>query len=135
MILKEYLVEWTIELNAESPEDAARQALAIQRDPESTANVFICFADSKAVRIDLDALEDYDDLVQNNVPCNEREVTESLRTNSYEQEAIERDQDVEADADEGGNDMRIPCSLCGQPTSFDPIYGDLCYRCIRADNE
>lgn len=29
----------------------------------------------------------------------------------------------------------IPCSKCGQPTTFDPTYGDLCYRCIRADNE
>lgn len=29
----------------------------------------------------------------------------------------------------------IPCSFCGSPTTFDPVYGDLCYRCIRADNE
>lgn len=30
---------------------------------------------------------------------------------------------------------RIPCSRCGQPTTYDPIYGDLCYRCCRASNE
>lgn len=29
----------------------------------------------------------------------------------------------------------IPCSKCGQPTTFDSTYGDLCYRCCRADNE
>lgn len=29
----------------------------------------------------------------------------------------------------------IPCSRCGRDTNFDPIYGDLCYRCCRADNE
>lgn len=31
--------------------------------------------------------------------------------------------------------MRISCSQCGQPTTRDTTYGDLCYRCIRADNE
>lgn len=29
----------------------------------------------------------------------------------------------------------IPCSKCSEPTSYDPTYGDLCYRCCRADNE
>lgn len=33
------------------------------------------------------------------------------------------------------DDGAIACSRCGKPTSFDPIYGDLCYRCCRADNE
>jgi hypothetical protein len=36
----EYTVTWVIEIEAESHEAAARQALAIQRDPESTATVF-----------------------------------------------------------------------------------------------
>ena len=31
--------------------------------------------------------------------------------------------------------MRIPCGLCGKLTTWDPIYQNLCYRCIRADNE
>lgn len=29
----------------------------------------------------------------------------------------------------------IPCSRCGKPTTFDPTYSDLCYRCCRAANE
>jgi hypothetical protein len=38
--MPEYLVEWAIEIDADSPEDAARKALAIQRDPESIATTF-----------------------------------------------------------------------------------------------
>lgn len=37
---KEYLVTWQIEVLADSPEDAARQALAVQRDPGSLATYF-----------------------------------------------------------------------------------------------
>ena len=36
----EYRVTWTIDLEAHSPEDAADQALAIHRDPQSLATVF-----------------------------------------------------------------------------------------------
>jgi hypothetical protein len=36
-----YHVNWEIELYAESPMDAARKALAIQRDPQSLASVFV----------------------------------------------------------------------------------------------
>lgn len=25
----------------------------------------------------------------------------------------------------------IPCSKCGKATTFDPTYGDICYRCVR----
>lgn len=39
------------------------------------------------------------------------------------------------ESDEYEERSAIPCCLCGQPTTFDPVYGDLCYRCIRADNE
>lgn len=35
-----YKVQWGIEIEADSPQDAARQALAIQRDPASIATVF-----------------------------------------------------------------------------------------------
>lgn len=38
--MNEYLVTWGIELDADSPEDAALQALAIHRDPKSIATVF-----------------------------------------------------------------------------------------------
>ncbi len=35
-----YLVKWEIEIEADSPEDAAHKALSIQRDENSTAVVF-----------------------------------------------------------------------------------------------
>jgi len=35
-----FLVAWEIDIDADSPESAARRALEIQRDPESTAVVF-----------------------------------------------------------------------------------------------
>jgi hypothetical protein len=38
--MKGYLVTWEIELDADSPEAAARLALEIQRDPNSIATVF-----------------------------------------------------------------------------------------------
>lgn len=36
----EYLVTWSIEIEADSPEEAAWIALATQRDPGSLADVF-----------------------------------------------------------------------------------------------
>lgn len=38
--MPQYHVIWEMELDAESPEDAALQALGIHRDPESIATVF-----------------------------------------------------------------------------------------------
>lgn len=38
--MAEYKVKWVIELDAESFEDAAKQALKIQRDKKSTATIF-----------------------------------------------------------------------------------------------
>lgn len=37
---REYTVTWTIQVDADSPEQAARIAGDIQRDPESTATIF-----------------------------------------------------------------------------------------------
>lgn len=37
---KSWLVEWLIEVTADTPEEAAREALTIQRDTESLATVF-----------------------------------------------------------------------------------------------
>ena len=31
--------------------------------------------------------------------------------------------------------VTILCCLCGNPTTWDETYEDLCYRCCRADNE
>jgi len=36
----DYLVKWEIEIDADSPREAAQKALAIQRDPNSIATVF-----------------------------------------------------------------------------------------------
>jgi hypothetical protein len=38
--MRHYLTRWEIDVYADSPEDAARCALEIQRDPTSTATVF-----------------------------------------------------------------------------------------------
>lgn len=35
-----YLVVWAMDIEADSPHDAARRALAIQRDPDGTATLF-----------------------------------------------------------------------------------------------
>lgn len=37
--------------------------------------------------------------------------------------------------DRDGELYQIPCYLCGKPTTWDATYQDLCYRCVRADNE
>ncbi len=52
---KHYLVTWVIDIYAESPEEAARQALAIQRKPDSIATVFDVSDDDgeNTVRVDL----------------------------------------------------------------------------------
>jgi hypothetical protein len=36
----QYVVTWDIDIEADSPEEAAQAAEAIQRDPDSTAKVF-----------------------------------------------------------------------------------------------
>ena len=41
-----YTVRWEINISAESPEDAAKQALTIMQDKESTATVFTCYKDN-----------------------------------------------------------------------------------------
>ena len=38
--MPEYLVKWKINVNADSPREAAEQAWAHMRRPDSTANVF-----------------------------------------------------------------------------------------------
>lgn len=52
--LRDYKVTWEIDIRAESFEDAARKALAIQRDPESIATVFdVMRSDCVSMTIDL----------------------------------------------------------------------------------
>ena len=43
---KHYLVKWEIDITASSPEDAARQALEIQRDKDSEAVTFEAVTDN-----------------------------------------------------------------------------------------
>lgn len=57
--MADYYIEWRIEIDAESPEEAARHAEAIHRDPHSIARVYHVYADDngESVVIDLDALD------------------------------------------------------------------------------
>jgi len=50
-----YKVIWEIDIDdAESPKDAAEQALAVQRDPESIATVFeVIYEDGESTTVDL----------------------------------------------------------------------------------
>ncbi len=65
---KEYLLHWRIDLEGYTPEEAAREALQIQRDPESVATFFDVQdkATGEIVRIDASDLSkhnrDYDAL-------------------------------------------------------------------------
>ena len=55
-----FLVSWVIDIDADSAEAAAREALAIQRKPDSTATVFEVKAEgeSKSVSVDLTEIDD-----------------------------------------------------------------------------
>lgn len=46
-------IRWEIDVDARTPREAARKALAIQRDQESIATVFDVQHNGKTVRIDL----------------------------------------------------------------------------------
>ena len=54
----EYRVLWEINIDADNHEDAAQEALRIQRDPESTATIFTVQEISEIVTIDLEREED-----------------------------------------------------------------------------
>jgi hypothetical protein len=55
MKTKSYRVTWEIDVDASSPRDAAEQALAIHRDPFSTATVFtVKTAGRRSEMIDLE---------------------------------------------------------------------------------
>lgn len=51
--MNEYLVRWEIDILADTPEEAAKKAFAIQRDPDSVASVFDVISPHGRVRIDL----------------------------------------------------------------------------------
>ena len=56
--MSRYRVTWVIDIEADTPTQAARAALAIQRDPESIATVFEVSNDdgTDSRRIDLEEL-------------------------------------------------------------------------------
>ena len=57
-VIQEYLVNWEMHVPADSPEEAARQARAYQRDPDKRVGVFEVFdQEGKAYRVDLDELD------------------------------------------------------------------------------
>jgi hypothetical protein len=61
--MKEYRVTWEIDIDADSPEEAAQKALDIQRNPESMATVFDVFepdeeANDNAKHFRVDLMED-----------------------------------------------------------------------------
>lgn len=52
--MKEYIVCWAINLDAESPREAAEKALRIQRDPASIATVFVVYGEQgNEITVDL----------------------------------------------------------------------------------
>lgn len=53
-----YLVEWSIDIEADSAEEAARQALEIQRNPASMATVFRVYDDFLEETVDLYAIDE-----------------------------------------------------------------------------
>lgn len=55
--MNEYTVIWEIDIYANSPEEAAEKALAVQRDTDSMATVFQVW-DSEGC-YDIDLMEDY----------------------------------------------------------------------------
>jgi hypothetical protein len=53
--MKTWYVEWRIEVDAETPEEAARIAQSMQRDPNSGATVFHVATDKGFEVIDLES--------------------------------------------------------------------------------
>ena len=54
-----YRVKWELDVEADTPEQAAQKALQVQRDPESMAAVFEVFNDKESLGMfDLDRLEE-----------------------------------------------------------------------------
>ncbi len=58
--MAEYLVEWKIDIDAENPLDAAKQARRIHLEPGSTATVFQVTDTKTDVKVDVDLDELYE---------------------------------------------------------------------------
>ena len=55
--MTEYRVTWMIDVEADTPREAAVQALRLQRDPGSWATVFTVRPGLDEIEIDLDEIE------------------------------------------------------------------------------
>jgi hypothetical protein len=65
-----FRVTWTIDVEADSPEAAAREALRIQRKPDSTATVFdVGVPGDDPIRIDLEEAQSEKALPRWKCPC------------------------------------------------------------------
>lgn len=62
--MKSYLVKWEIDIEASSPEEAAKLALEIQRDETSEALVFTVKEQATGEETDVDILATYEDFAQ-----------------------------------------------------------------------
>lgn len=51
--MRTFLVYWEMDIEAETPVEAARKALAIHRDPDSIATVFEVRGPRSSVQVDL----------------------------------------------------------------------------------
>lgn len=47
----------------------------------------------------------------------------------------ELDDGEDYDGSDGPRYRRVACCRCGQLTTFDPVYEDLCGSCCRVENE
>jgi len=61
-----YLVEWSIDIDAETPEEAAKLALEVQRDPESQGLFFEVTDDKTGECVTVDLFEGVEDDVKTN---------------------------------------------------------------------
>lgn len=52
--MTDYRLVWEIDIDAASPLEAAKEALAVMRDPSSIATVFDVFTLEKQIRVDLE---------------------------------------------------------------------------------
>ena len=101
---EEYLVTWDIEITAENPIEAARQALAVQRNPDSMATVFHVNGE----RIDLDAIED-DLAIIRKAGMNEDEEDEEDEEDDEAETCSDCGADLAVDAGEGYDGL---CGSC-----------------------
>jgi hypothetical protein len=125
--MPEYYLEWRIEIEAESPEEAARKALKIQRDPESIATMFHVIADNgedtviDLTEIDADRALDAEEGEASTMP--------TFTVTRYQTVSVSQDIDIEADTAEeartlaqAAEESEWSTGDIGEPTGEDPDF-------------